>query len=166
MPGKTDVSHQDILAKMDALLKKHHIGGEPSGEGESDFPVLTEYADHAPPTAGNVGDDADGDDFPVLEEILPPPLAAKAPRAGARFPPPAPPAAPRQDAAAEHGDQTLLEQRIADHVLAAMDKALGNLLVQFSSHLETMVRDTVAQELNRQLTALLRDDDEHGGSRE
>lgn len=185
-PGKADLSHDDVLAKMDALLKKHHIGTETSPPDERDFPVLTEIVDVPPrtPTAADedilIDFEVDSDDFPVLEEVIPqqveapvlipddePPVQYQAASVSSE-PQPVTHTFPhgRTELPSALQDQALLEQRIADHIIASLDTALGNLLVQFSTHLESMVRETVAQEINRQLTALLRQDEEHGGAPE
>jgi hypothetical protein len=203
MSAKSDISQDDILAKMDALLKKHRINADQAPVVEDDFPILSEIVEVketakpvAPPAHEDVLIDFDVDamdeDFPVLE--IPASDAVEAPKSLAleeiilfSEPEPEPaleaepgvlveepsrepelviqyeapsdipePAAPE---AVVPVDLAKFEQLVTEHVIAAVDTALEALLERFSTRLETMVRETVTQEMNRQLTALLQQDE-------
>jgi chromosomal replication initiation ATPase DnaA len=135
-----NAAHDDVLAKMDALLKKHHDGlaHEPS---KVDFPVLTEVVEEHE-TA-----------IPVLTEVVAVESVVDVIATTDDSP------SVLNDSALSHLDpqlRSLLEQQLSTHVIAALDQALAAMLDQFSEHLESMVRDAVAQELQQQLPELLR----------
>lgn len=136
-------AHDDVLAKMDALLKKHH-DGLTQAPGVDKLPVLTEVVEDEPEL------------IPVLTEVVeivaePAPIeeyqAADAPHAVT-------PDAPHE--ILDPHALALLEQQISAHIVAAMDKSLAVMLDQFGAHLESLVRETVARELQTQLPELLR----------
>lgn len=137
-------AHDDVLAKMDALLKKHH-DGLTQAPGVDRLPVLTEI----------VEDEAEL--IPVLTEVVE--IAAEPEPVEEQHTAAVPAMAP--DALHEHLDPhalALLEQQISTHIIAAMDKSLAVMLDQFGTHLESLVRETVARELQTQLPELLRQD--------
>ena len=138
-------AHDDVLAKMDALLKKHH-DGLTQAPGVDKLPVLTEI----------VEDEAEL--IPVLTEVVE--IAAEA-EPVEEHPTEEMSHAVAPDALHEHLDPhalALLEQQISTHIIAAMDKSLAVMLDQFGAHLESLVRETVARELQTQLPELLRQD--------
>lgn len=51
--------------------------------------------------------------------------------------------------------QQAVDKKIAPQLAQTVDKALSSMLDQFSVNIEDMVRESIAQELQRQLTALL-----------
>jgi hypothetical protein len=219
--AKPEISQDDILAKMDALLKKHRINADQAPVVEDDFPILSEIVEVketakpvAPPAHEDVLIDFDVDamdeDFPVLEipasdavetsadiqtpeeivlfsapdQLLPEPEpepqpefepalepesemiveeASREPELVIQYQGPSDIPAPAQEAVVPV-DLAKFEQAVTEHVLASVDAALETLLERFSTRLEAMVRETVTQEMNRQLTALLQQDE--GGSPE
>ena len=200
-PVKSDISQDDILAKMDALLKKHHISADQVPVVEDDFPILSEIvevkeaAKPAAPAPEDIQIDFDldsfGEDFPLLEipapepekpaEISPeeeiilfsePDLPEPEPLVE-ETPTPEPelviiyeglPDTPstQTDETIKQPDLSGIEQRLAENAIAALDKALEGMLERFSTRLEAMVRETVSQELSRQLTALFQQDGDPG----
>ena len=50
--------------------------------------------------------------------------------------------------------QRLVEEKLGPQLTATMDRALANMLDQFSTHIEYLVRESVALELQKQLEAL------------
>lgn len=135
-----NAAHDDVLAKMDALLKKHHDGlaHEPC---TADFPVLTEVVEEHEAA------------IPVLTEVVAVESSVDVIATTDDTP------SVLNDSALNHLDpqlRSLLEQQLSTHVIAALDHALAAMLDQFSEHLESMVRDAVAQELQQQLPELLR----------
>lgn len=50
--------------------------------------------------------------------------------------------------------QRLIEEKLGPQLTATMDRALANMLDQFSTHIEYLVRESVALELQKQLEAL------------
>lgn len=158
--------YDDVLAKMDALLKRHHDRLEKTVVVETtlDFPVLTEEVP------------VEEDLIPVLTEVVPaePPQPLEAPSApeAQEFPfllledPAAEPLPEHAQAEASHSlssaalesldqkVQDIFDQRLSAHIVSAMDRALATMLDQFSSQLESVVREAVAQELRKQLEEL------------
>lgn len=152
-------STEDVLAKMDALLRKHHPGpavaGAPGNVFEEIVPPaeLAAVAERRPepdeliPTLtevvaleGLAGEDR----IPVLTEVV---------------------EAADESASPELADKTLdealrrvedllveqLENRIAPQLSAAFDRALGELLENSRIYIRQAVHDTLAQELRKQL---------------
>ena len=140
--------HDDVLAKMDALLKKHH-DALARNSITGDFPVLTDIVEVAAET------------IPVLTEVV---EMEAVPEAFAKFEPDESPlpdeeALPLSSEALSQLDRQIreiIEQRLPSHIVAAVDKALPVVLEEFAMQLETLVRDAVAHELQQQLTELLR----------
>ncbi len=131
-------AHDDVLAKMDALLMKHHDGFA-HAPSVVDFPVLTEIVEEHEAA------------IPVLTEVVEIEMDAAAITDDST--------SVLDDSVLDHLDpqlRSLLEQQLSAHVIAALDQALAAMLNQFSGHLESMVRDAVAQELQLQLPELLR----------
>ena len=152
-------AHDDVLAKMDALLKKHHDGLAPA-PNVVDFPVLTEVVEEQeeiiPLLTEVVADEAEMDSpaFDLFFEAKAPTPDTEPPSLGG--------------AALGHLDQqthTLLEQQLSANIVTEMDKALAPMLDKFAARLESLVRDAVAQELRLQLPELLRQG-EHGAPTE
>ena len=141
--------HDDVLAKMDALLKKHHDVIARSAVKE-DFPVLTEVVEEAeeliPVLTEVVEIEREAMTFTVLEPDEPPPLldVKASPLSGEAL------------VRLDHQIMEIVEQRLPSHILAAVDKALPVVLEEIAMQLETMVRDAVAQELKQQLAESLR----------
>jgi len=140
--------HDDVLAKMDALLKKHHDAIDRASVKE-DFPVLTEVVEEAeeliPVLTEVVEIELEAMTFTVLEPDEPPLLDVKA--------------SPLSGEALVRLDRQIMEiveQRLPSHIVAAVDKALPVVLEEIAMQLETMVRDAVAQELKQQLAESLR----------
>ena len=57
--------------------------------------------------------------------------------------------------------QQAVDKKIAPQIAQTVDKALSSMLDQFGVNIEYMVREAIAQELQRQLTALLSSSDNH-----
>lgn len=135
-----NAAQDDVLAKMDALLKKHH-DGLAHASCVADFPVLTEIVEEHEA------------DIPLLTEVVEIEFELETGTVKDDS------ASVLENSALDHLDPELrsaLEQELSAHVIAALDQALAAMLDQFSGHLESMVRDAVAQELNHQLPELLR----------
>ena len=60
--------------------------------------------------------------------------------------------------------QQAVDKKIAPQLAQTVDKALSSMLDQFSVNIEDMVRESIAQELQRQLTALLNNSDNNKSS--
>ncbi|MDP1896494.1 MAG: hypothetical protein Q8K43_01270, partial [Sulfurimicrobium sp.] len=45
----------------------------------------------------------------------------------------------------------ILDHRLSAHIVSAMDQAMSSMLDQFAMQLESVVREAVAQELQKQL---------------
>lgn len=136
-------ANDDVLAMMDALLRKHHDAAVPP-RVVPDLPTLTEVVSE------------EVNPIPVLLEEIP-----EAPKA-ATPPEPARPETPprRETTAPTHAEldlkiQALLEQRLSAHFVASLDKALAVMLDQFSTHLEFVIREAVEHELRAQLNKIL-----------
>lgn len=149
--------HDDVLAKMDALLKKHH-DALAHGAVAEDFPLLTEEVEEA-------------EDFiPVLTEVveIEPDHAAFAEFVPDELPLPDLEMPLLSGAAMSQLDRQIrdaVEQRLPSHIVEAVDKALPVVLEEFAMQLETLVRDAVAQEIRQQLAELLRQG-QHGDAPE
>lgn len=146
-------AHDDVLAKMDALLKRHHdrLEKAPVVPPAMDFPVLTEVVpaeeEIIPVLTEVVEEKAERHEFPflLLEDANEPP----------------PPEAPADDNTPSLSSQSLenldrqvqeiLDQRLSAHLVSVMDRAMSSMLEQFAAQLESVVREAVAQELQKQL---------------
>lgn len=146
-------AHEDVLAKMDALLKRHHDRLEriPAEPPAMDFPVLTEVVqveeEIIPVLTEVVEEKAAINEFPflLLEDVEEP----QASETTADEPP-----LRLSSDALEKLDrqiQEILDQRLSAHIMSAMDQAVSTMLDQFSRQLESVVREAVAQELQKQL---------------
>jgi hypothetical protein len=143
--------HDDVLAKMDALLKKHH-DALARGSVVEDFPILTEVVEEAEeiiPLLTEVVEEVaeiepEAMTFTVLEPDEPPPDMKSHPLSSEML------------SQLDRQIRAALEQQLPSHIVAAVDKALPVVLEEFAMQLEMMVRDAVAQELKQQLTELLR----------
>lgn len=138
--------HDDVLAKMDALLKKYH-DTLARGSVTQDFPVLTEVVeevdDAIPLLTEVVGIEPGGVAFDELGAVETP-HAEELPLSGEAL------------SQLDRQIRAAIEQRLPSHIVAAVDKALPVVLEEFSMQLENLVRDAVAQEVRQQLTELLR----------
>lgn len=160
-PNSTELGHDDVFAKMDALLKKHYAGTG-SATAEQDFPVLTEIVEER------------AEFIPVLSEVVEAPAFVEAalsedeaiaetsgahpesaPEGHAQASDSASPG-PGEEALAslDRQIQEILEQHLSPQIVAAMDKALSSMLDKFALQMEYVVRDAVAQELRKQLAEL------------
>lgn len=137
----TNISHDDVLAKMDALLKKHH-DALTQAPVVTDFPLLTEVVKEPVEM------------IPVLTEVIESDAAPETQEAAVLE---AVPLGLNDEALAQLDRQirTALEQRLPFHIVEAVDKALPVVLEEFSMQLESLVRDAVARELDRRLPELL-----------
>lgn len=137
-----NISHDDVLAKMDALLKKHH-DALTQAPVVTDFPLLTEVVEEPVEV------------IPLLTEVIESDAAPEAQEAAILE------AAPPDlnDEALVQLDRQIratLEQRLPFHIVEAVDKALPVVLEEFSMQLENLVRDAVARELDRRMPELLK----------
>ncbi|MFA5242207.1 MAG: hypothetical protein WC029_02125 [Sulfuricella sp.] len=152
----TRSAHDDVLAKMDALLKRHYdrLEKAPAIPPPMDFPVLTEEVQ------------VEEDIIPVLTEVVEDkPVMSEFPfllleDADAKPVPedfsPAPPLS-LSGQSLENLDRRILEildQRLSGHIASAMDRAMSSMLDQFSMQLESVVREAVAEELRKQPGAM------------
>lgn len=149
-------AHDDVLAKMDALLKRHHDRLEkiPEASPELDFPVLMEevHVEEVIPVLTEVVEEeaeehSEMNEFPflLLEDVNDPQV----------------PETSRDEASPGQSIQALenldrqildiLDQRLSGHVASAIDRAMAAMLDQFSVQLESVVREAVAEELRKQL---------------
>lgn len=152
----TDASrsaHDDVLAKMDALLKRHHdrLEKAPVTPPAMDFPLLTEVVpveeEVIPVLTEVVEEKAEMNEFPflLLEDVN----EQQSPETSA------------DDSTLKLSSQSLegldrqiqeiLDQRLSAHIVSAMDRAMSTMLDQFAMQLESVVREAVAQELQKQL---------------
>jgi hypothetical protein len=140
--------HDDVLAKMDALLKKHH-DALARGSVIEDFPVLTEVVEEAEEAIPLLTDVVEIEpeamtftvlepDEPTLPDVETPPLGGEA------------------LSQLDRQIKAAIEQQLPSHIVAAVDKALPVVLEEFAMQLESLVREAVAQELQQQLKELLR----------
>lgn len=130
--GETGTTHNDVLAKMDALLKKHQgpFARPPAPKG---VPVLTEIIPQPE------------DDIPLLTEVVEKPAQLPA----------FTPLRPAKEAL-EQQIENILAGQLEPRIKAAIDQALDAMLDQFAVHVEQLVREAVAEELKKQLSALTR----------
>lgn len=137
-----NISHDDVLAKMDALLKKHH-DALTQVPVVTDFPLLTEVVEEAVEA------------IPLLTEVIESDAVPEAQEAAILE---AAPLALNDEALAQldHQIRTALEQRLPFHIVEAVDQALPVVLEEFAMQLENLVRDAVARELDRRLPELLK----------
>lgn len=129
--------HDDVLAKMDALLKKHH-DALARGSVVEDFPVLTDVV-------------KEEDVIPVLTEVVEVETEVS----------PVP-----EDEVFSLGDegldlldrrvQEMLDQHLPSRIAEAVDKMFPAMLEQLSRQVENMLRDAVAQEVRQQVAESLR----------
>jgi hypothetical protein len=126
----------DILGKMDALLKRH----QPATPADGEIPVLTEVV---------VATRNEAAPIPVLTEIVSPhpanPLEASPPEAGT--------AQPREESLPS-GD---LIQQLAPLLNDWLERNLPGRLDALTAHIELRVREVVAQELQKHLDTLSED---------
>ncbi|MDO8892667.1 MAG: hypothetical protein Q7V00_12540 [Sulfurimicrobium sp.] len=147
-------AHDDVLAKMDALLKRHYdrLETAPAALPAMDFPVLTEVVpveEEVIPVLTEVVEEekTEMNEFPflLLEDVN----EEQAPKTAAG------------DDSLHLSGQSLqnldrqihdiLDQRLSAHIVSAMDQAMSSMLDQFAMQLESVVREAVAQELQKQL---------------
>lgn len=149
----TRSAHDDVLAKMDALLKRHYdrLERAPVIPPAMDFPVLTEEVpveeDAIPVLTEVVEDQPEVSEFPflLLEDVdtepVPETLTSD-------------PSLDLSGQSLENLDlriQEILDQRLSAHIASAMDRAMSRMLAQFAMQLESAVREAVAEELRKQL---------------
>lgn len=142
---KPDFRHDDVLAKMDALLKRHH-DVLPRPAVADDFPLLTEVVEEVA--------EQTVDDIPVLTEVIErveAVLEQDEAEASCLLPP-----AGVDELRAQLDSRIMeaLEQRLPFHIVEAVDNALPVVFEELSLQLERLVREAVAQELERQLARL------------
>ncbi len=148
-------AHDDVLAKMDALLKRHYdrLETAPAALPAMDFPVLTEVVpveeEVIPVLTEVVEEKAEVNEFPflLLEDV-----EEQAPETAT------------DDGSLQLSGQSLqnldrqiheiLDQRLSAHIVSALDQAMSSMLDQFAMQLESVVREAVAQELRKQLGAI------------
>lgn len=137
-----NISHDDVLAKMDALLKKHH-DALTQAPVVVDFPLLTEVVEEPVEV------------IPLLTEVIESDAVPEAQEATVLE---AAPLGLNDEALVQLDRQirTTLEQRLPFHIVEAVDKALPVVLEEFAMQLENLVRDAVARELDRRLPELLK----------
>lgn len=146
--------HDDLLAKMDALLRRHQVQIEsvPAPSPAPEFPVLTDVVqvddeEVIPVLTDVVEEETEMMEFPflLLEEVD----AESVPESSAED------FSSRLSAQSlENLDrqiQDILDQRLSAHVVSAMDRAMAGMLDQFSMQVESVVREAVAEELRKQL---------------
>lgn len=152
-------AHEDVLAKMDALLKRHHdrLEKAPAVSPVMDFPVLTEVVqieeDIIPLLTEVVEEEvAEMDDFPFLlleDDDEQPSLDFSGDESSSEL--------SSQLLENLHAQiQEILDQRLPVHIASAMEQAMSSMLDRFSSQMESVVREAVAQELQKQLTEIAR----------
>lgn len=135
--------NDDVLAKMDALLKKHHDALAKSSPPVY-FPVLTEIVEEVVEVV------------PVLTEVVEdePPTIEFYELEAVEEAPPEVQASSLDDQVLSELDRQIraaLEQRLPFHIVEAVDKALPVVMEEFSMQLEKMVREAVTQELQRHM---------------
>lgn len=149
----TRSAHDDVLAKMDALLKRHYdrLEKAPVIPQAMDFPVLTEEVpdeeDVIPVLTEVVEDKPEISEFPflLLEDSEVDTVPEDLPPASSRG---------LSGQSLENLDlriQEILDQRLSAHIASAMDRAMSSMLDQFAMQLESVVREAVAEELRKQL---------------
>lgn len=129
---------EDILSKMDALLKRH----QPSEPAVVEIPVLTEVV--VPP-------DANPAPIPVLTEIVQ--AAAESENA----PVPAEPEITPPQPTLETVPRDDVSKAIAILVNDWLDRNMPAKLDQLTDYIEQMVHETVAKELQTHLESLAED---------
>jgi len=139
--------HDDVLAKMDALLKKHH-DALARGSVTGDIPVLTDVVEEAevdiPVLTEVIETESEVMTFTLLEPDEPPlPDLQEFPLSGEAL------------SRLDRQIMEAVEQRLPSHIIAAVDKALPVVLEEFAMQLESLVRDAVAQEIRQQLAERL-----------
>ncbi|PWB49110.1 MAG: hypothetical protein C3F18_10735 [Nitrosomonadales bacterium] len=146
-------AHDDVLAKMDALLKRHHdrLEKAPVLPPAMDFPLLTEVVpdeEEAIPVLTEVVEEkTEMNEFPflLLEDVNEQQTSGiLADDTSSKLSSQALEGLDRQI-------QEILDQRLSAHIVSAMDRAMSTMLDQFAMQLESVVREAVAQELRKQL---------------
>ncbi|MBZ0105244.1 MAG: hypothetical protein K8H84_06400 [Sulfuricella denitrificans] len=158
-------AHEDVLAKMDALLKRHHdrLEKAPPASPAMDFPVLTEVVT------------VEEEVIPLLTEVVELPVVVEEKAEMDEFPfllledeheQQTLELSGEEPASAELSSQLLenlhaqiqeiLDQRLPVHIASAIEQAMSGILDQFSSQMESVVRVAVAQELQKQLGEIAR----------
>lgn len=146
-------AYDDVLAKMDALLKRHHdrLEKAPVAPPQADFPVLTEVVEAEeeiiPVLTEVVEEKTEANEFPFLlledadEKLATETVAEEA----------SPKLSSQSLENLDRQIQEILDQRLASHIVPALDRAMSSMLEQFSTQLESVVREAVAEELRKQL---------------
>lgn len=131
---------EDILSKMDALLKRH----QPSAPAVVEIPTLTEVV--VPPEANPAP-------IPILTEIVqtPPDAVAES------IPAPAEPESILPQTAREAVQHDDVSKAIAILVNDWLERNMPAKLDQLTSHIEQLVRESVARELQTHLESLAED---------
>jgi hypothetical protein len=146
-------AHDDVLAKMDALLKRHHdrLEKTPAAPPAMDFPVLTEVVsveeEVIPVLTEVVEEKAEMNEFPflLLEDVNEqPPSNTSTEDASAKL-------SAQSLERLDRQIQEILDQHFSTHIVPALDRAMSTMLDQFAAQLESVVREAVAQELRKQL---------------
>ena len=149
----TRTAHDDVLAKMDALLKRHYdrLEKAPAVPPAMDFPVLTEVVpveeESIPVLTEVVEEKTEVHEFPflLLEDVDAEPVSEESTHDFSHH---------RSSQSLDDLDlriQEIVDQRLSAQFVSAMDRAISTMLDQFSVQLEAVVRDAVAQELRKQL---------------
>ena len=167
----SEPSTEDVLAKMDALLKKHQPGAT---QGTPAVPLPPPVFDEITPPAELVAVAARRLEplelIPTLTDVVDRPSLAEEdsiPVLTEVVEPASEPAPPEEAPTPADLDQTLrrvedllveqLENRIAPQLSASFDRALGELLESARASIQQAVHDTLARELRKQLDAATTD---------
>lgn len=137
-----------LLDKMDALLKRHQGGAEPSASVNAAPAAATSAPPPLPEDAW----------LPVLTDVVavgePDAIAAPAPAEAPPPPPPAPAIDPEVLVEQVMGEleprlTSLLRDRLLTEVRNSLDDSLSALLAQMDVHIREIVREAVAEQLSK-----------------
>lgn len=139
-----------LLDKMDALLKRHQGGVEPSAPVNA-APAAATSPSAPPPLPEDAW-------LPVLTDVVavgePDAIAAPAPAEAPPPPPPAPAIDPEVLVEQVMGEleprlTSLLRDRLLAEVRNSLDDSLSALLAQMDVHIREIVREAVAEQLSK-----------------
>lgn len=155
-------SHDPLLGKMDALIKKHRGPAEEAPAAAPTppagwLPVLTEVVSRGTPPVQAVAANA----TPAAELAAPTPTSPQVTEA--KSSPPPTPASPMASLNPEQLANQLLqelgpklsvvmEQQVASELRKNLDETVANLLSQLDVSVRDMVRDAVAEKLKNPST--------------
>jgi hypothetical protein len=158
MEPKDPPEYDEILNKLDALIKRQHDAPSVprvSSARQIEYPVLTDVVEvddtPIPVLLEAVEDELEFSletefDASFLEEEPLPALSPVFPAEGLD---------PEIQALIDQRILVMLEKRFSQHIATAIDKALAVMLDQFSVHLEEVAREAVAEEIQKQLADIL-----------